>query len=79
MGWTITVTVAVSVWPFASTVYSKVVAPSNGPGACRKDGNSDDPVNIPHNRKIVAMEITLAVRSETTALSSPKVTVFSEV
>ena len=42
-------------------------------------GDQLDPVNAPQIRKMVTIEITEAARSALTALSSPKVTVFSDV
>ena len=49
----------------------------NGPGAWM--GTHLLPVKAPQIKKIVTTEITLAQRSGRTALSSPKVTVLSEV
>ena len=60
-------------------VSSKLVVPMNGPGICRKPGKSAEPVNEPQRKKIVITEMIEAARFGVTALSSPKVTVFSEV
>ena len=49
----------------------------NGPGAW--SGVSFEPVNAPQIRKIATTEMIDAMRLGVTALSSPKVTVFSEV
>ena len=53
------------------------VSPTKGPGTCT--GVSHEPVNAPQSRKIVTSEMTVAQRSEVTALSSPKVTVLRAV
>ena len=42
-------------------------------------GTHLEPVKAPQSKKIVTTEITLAQRSGFTALSSPKVTVLSDV
>ena len=68
----------VSVVPSArDAVYLNDVSPTNGPGAWI--GTQLDPVNAPQIRKIVATEIIEAARFGRTALSSPNVTVLSEV
>ena len=55
------------------------MSPTKGPGACRKRGTQEEPVKLPQIRKIVSTETTEAIRLGATALSSPKVTVLSEV
>ena len=75
---TTTATVASSRAPSgASAVQVNADSPTNGPGTCT--GVSLEPVNAPQRRKIVTSEMTVAHRSEVTALSSPKVTVLRAV
>jgi len=50
----------------------------NGPGACRNPGSSFDPVNAPQSTNRNTIDTTDATLFETTALSSPKVTVLRE-
>jgi len=55
----------------------KVVVPVNGPGTWI--GTKLDPVNAPQIRKIVTIEMIEPARLGVMALSSPNVTVFSDV